>query len=590
VQAASDLSSGLYVRGGAPDQNLVLLDEVPIYNPTHAFGLFSTFNSDLIGDVTLYKGAYPARYGGRLGAVLDVRAREPRGDDTRAVVGLSTVAARLYVDGQHSRLRYSLGARRPYLDPILSLLRRNDRQIPSYWFYDLNGTLAYQSGAGTTRLAFYLSRDDLGLDADASTQINFNWGNLAAALGHRQLLGDNLVLRANGWLSQYRSDSNLKVLETPIDFSNRIRDLSGEVDLIWSLPPHHRLGLGASASFYDVSFEQRFNFEPEVGYRRYPADVSAWLEDVWRPRTETTIRAGLRSRYMSQGERWRLEPRLSLRQELDSSWTLKAAGGLYHQVLQLVSTEGFSAGDFYVPIDETAQPGRSVQAVLGVEWSPERAWRVSIEGYRTWLSDLVAFDNDVPADQEPQTANDLFVTQGSGWAAGVELFLERRWGPATGWIGYTLGWTRRSFPELEGGREFPPKYDRRHDLSWVLQVDRGPWEYSASFLYGTGQAFTPASARFNVRDPSTGNFTEFGDVLPAGRNSGRLLPYHRLDVSVGRNFSFFGQPAKWLVQVFNLYSRRNDWFINYQVDDPSVEPEIFRQLPIVPSLGIEVEF
>ena len=228
--------------------------------------------------------------------------------------------------------------------------------------------------------------------------------------------------------------------------------------------------------------------------------------------------------------------------------------------------------------------------MTGLEWSPEPEWQATVEAYYTGLSNLVLLDNRVPADQSSAQAADVFITDGTGWASGVELFVQRRAGALTGWLGYGLGWTRRTFGELNGGRQFPPKYDRRHDASAVLQLNRGPWQYGASVVYGTGQAFTPGAARYSVRNPATGGTPEFGDLLAADRNSARLFPYHRLDLSVRRSFGMFGLDAWWNFQVFNVYSRRNDWFVTFDTAVPGATPDVVQQLPVIPSLGLEVQF
>lgn len=590
VQAASDISSGLYVRGGGPDQTLVLLDGVPIYNPTHAFGLFSSFHPDLLEGVTLYKGAYPAQYGGRLGAVLDVRSLEGERGATQGRLGMSTISARAFMKGSWGDRPWSIGARRTYLDPLLSLLRKSNPDVPSYYFYDVNGKLRLPWKNGSTELRLFTSSDALGVDADEETSIDLTWGNLVAGGTHRVLLGEEAVFSLSGWYSRYRSDTDLRVFSTPIEFRNRLEDFTGEARLSFALPPRHRIAVGAGVSRYDFGFVQEFNADEQIDYSARSYDANLFAEDTWNAWDGGTLRLGLRTRYLSDGERVRWEPRLSLRQEIGKRWVARLGGGVYHQVLQLVSTEGFSGTDFYLPIDESAAPSRSWQLVGGLEFTPRKMWRTTIEAYYTDLDDVVLLDDRVSADQAGTTAEDVFVTGGQGWASGLELFVERRVGPLTGWIGYTLGWTRRTFDELNEGREFPPKYDRRHDFSFVTRWQREKWEFGATWVYGTGQAFTPASARYGVRNPATGLPLDYGDLLAADRNSARLLPYHRLDVSATRAFTLFGQPARWSVQVFNLYSRRNDWFVIYDLEDPNSTPEIVRQLPLIPSLGLEIDF
>jgi hypothetical protein len=335
---------------------------------------------------------------------------------------------------------------------------------------------------------------------------------------------------------------------------------------------------------------QEFNRDPGVIFGSTPYELSTYVDDRWTPRIGTSIRPGLRVRYISDGDRLLYEPRLAASQLVSGGIRLKAGGGIYNQYLQLVSTEGFSAGDFYLPIDETATLGHSWQAVLGVQWMASRRYEVSIEGYYTGLENLVTLDNTTAGDDTDVTTAGVFNTGGVGYATGAELFIQRRTGNLTGWIGYTLGWTRRRFEQLNQGERFPPKYDRRHDINVVANYRRDKWTFGGAFIYATGQAFTPAAARYRLRDPAISDFPNADRLLPAARNSARLLPYHRLDVSVTRAFSLFGLPAEGVLQIFNIYSRRNEWFIQYDTGDPETEPTVAKQLPIIPSLGVNFRF
>jgi hypothetical protein len=591
VQTASDISSGLYVRGGGPDQTLILLDDVTIYNPTHAFGLFSTFNADVVDDVTLYKGAYPAKYAGRLGAVLDVRNREGPRDGIHGTVGLSTITGRLSIGGPvGSRGSWLAAGRRTYLDPILDRLRESNSQIPAYYFYDANGKLVLPAG-GTSRLEWdgYLGQDDLRLDLDADSFVNQRWGNRATSLRYRRLLGESLVgsLMVSG--SAYESDTNVRIFTTPIRFGNSLSEVSARADLTWD-GFEHRVTAGGQVSRYDFTFDQEFNAQATTTFDSTPWDLSGFLEDVWLVADRADLRTGLRVRWFSEGDRVLWEPRVSGSFPVSERIRIRLATGVYHQYLQLVTTEGFSGGDFYLPIDDTLEPGFSWQSVAGAEIELSREWRLTVEGYGTRLRNLVLLDNNISADESSTASTTVFKSGGTGWTAGLELFAERRLGPVTGWIGYTLGWTRRTFPEVNGGEAFAPKYDRRHDLSAVVAWRNGPWTFSNTLIYGTGQAFTPATARYGVRNPATGSYPEFGQVLPGEKNSGRLLPYHRMDVAVTRDFGLFGRNAQAVLQVFNLYSRRNEWFVQYDNNEPDAAPEVVKQLPIIPSLGVNVEF
>lgn len=587
VQAASDISSGLYIRGGGPDQTLILLDDVTVYNPTHAFGFFSTFNADAIDGVTLYKGAYPAEHGGRLGAVVDVDSRTPRASQITGRASVSTISARLALEGPLGGNRWLVNGRRTYLEPILSALRKSTPEIPYYSFYDLNAKFVTARDGDWSEFLAYRGRDDLRVEPDPNARVEIDWGNTLVAATYNRGLADDVFGKLTLSFSEYESITDADIFNTPFEINNRLRDLSAHLAVDWQRG-RHVAAVGVQASLFDFRFDQSFNRDDPIGFSTQPLETSVYLDDQWTYAAGGQLRSGLRARYITDGQRLLLEPRLSWSQALTRTMRVKVGGGVYNQYLQLVTTEGFSAADVYVPVDDTATPGRSVQGVVGLEWSPSRTWQLSIEGYYTDLENLLAPDGNTPADQESFNAENLFFTGGTGYASGLEVFAQRRLGLLTGWIGYTLGWTRRTFDELNGGRPFAPKYDRRHDMSAVVSYQSGPWSYSAAFVAATGQAFTPASARYRVSDPALGEASNGVAVLPARRNSARLLPYHRFDVSVKRAFAAFGKPASVYLQVFNLYSRRNEWFVQFANDKP--DADVFKMLPIVPSLGVSFSF
>ncbi|HEX5133658.1 MAG TPA: carboxypeptidase regulatory-like domain-containing protein [Candidatus Krumholzibacteria bacterium] len=590
VQAASDFSSALYVRGGGPDQTLVLLDQATVYNPTHAFGFFSTFNPDAAGDVNLYKGAYPADLGGRLGAVLDVRSREANARTVNGKVGVTTIASRLALSGPLGGASWSLSGRRTHLEPLLNAIRDEDTEVPDYYFYDINGKLSVPAAGGRLDFSAYTGSDQLDFFLGTGTDLTLDWGNTVASAAFVRAFGDRLLTTTRVSLSKYGSNTAASAFTTPITIKNDITDVTAAGELAWQANLRHTLTAGLQATTYDVGFKQDFNQESLIDYRRKPLEAAGFLSDRWTPWAETVVDAGARIRYIDDGERWLAEPRAGIAQTLTPTVRLKLAGGIYHQYMQLVATEAVSAADFYVPIDPTADIGRSWQMVAGVDWRWRPSTLFSVEGYYTGLDHLVSLDGTTAANATIETADDLFYLNGSGYATGVELFARRDIGAVTGWIGYTLGWTRREFPELNNGKTFPPKYDRRHDISAVGEYRRGKWRFSGAFVYATGQAFTPIASRYTLRDPGSGVTPSDIHLIQGDRNSARLLPYNRLDVSVARNFSLFGARAEWLVEVFNLYSRRNEWFVQYDRTGEVVDVTVARMLPIIPSIGVNVWF
>ncbi len=609
IQSASDLTSGLYVRGGGPDQTAILLDHIPLYNPSHLFGFFSTFNPDAIKDVQLYKGAYPAKYGRTLGAVLDVANREGNRQRFSGRGGISLISSRLLAEGPVDGGSWMAAGRRTYLEPVFGAVRAFDVDIPlSYYFYDFNGKINQRRGDDTFTLSTYMGQDDLRIDlfgdeeggessADTVTTdqeeveasfADLRWGNRAVTARWTRVFSPDLFGHFMAAGSYYRSVLDFSVFNTPITVVNSIRDLSLKGDLDYFAHRDHTLTLGFLATLYRFHFAQSFNGEEQDDLRQGSVLISAYAQDEWEPDPVTRLRLGGRAAWFSEGSRLHFTPRLSLSRALTEKVRVKFAGGMYRQYLQLITTEGFTGGDSWVPLDDSVEPGRSWQGVAGAEWNPSRTWQFTVEGYYTDLANLVVLDTAVAADSEAGNSEEIFVSGGTGWARGLELFLQRRSGPLTGWVGYTLGWTRRTFAELNQGRAFPPKYDRRHDLSFVVSYQVGRWRLGSNLVYATGQAFTPASVRYSLREPTTGVVQDY--VLPSRRNSARLLPYHRLDASVTRDLTLWGLESEIFLQVFNLYSRRNEWFIQYSTDEAETRAEVIQQLPVVPTLGLNFVF
>ena len=575
IQAVSDISSGLYVRGGGPGQTAILLDDIPLYNPSHLFGLFSTFNPDAIKKVDLYKGAYPAPYGRTLGAVLDVSNREGNRQRTSGRGGVSLISGRLLTEGPVGQGSWMLAGRRTYLEPVLSAIRSRGVDIPlNYYFYDFNGKVNQRWGDDTFTVSTYWGQDDLWLDLedDEESFVDLRWGNRALTARWTHIFSPALFGHFMAAGSSYESIIALRFLDAPVRIANRIRDLSLKGDLDYFANRHHTLSLGFLATLFEFHFARSFNERTQLDLRQEPVLLEGYVQDEWRLGPTTQVQLGGRGTYFSVGDRLHFTPRLSLSHALSDKVQVKAAGGVYRQHLQLITTEAFSGGDFWVPLDSTVEPGRSYQAVTGVEWTPSQRYQLSVEAYYTDLANLVTVDTEVADDNEATHSDAVFNSNGTGWASGIEVFWQRRTGALTGWVGYALSWTRRTFPELNAGRPFPPKHDRRHDLSFVASYKVGAWRFGANLAYATGQAFTPVSE------------------TPAQRNSARLLPYHRLDVSASRSFELWRADSELYVQIFNVYSRRNEWFVQLDSVEPEVDPRKIEQLPIIPTLGFNFSF
>lgn len=602
VQAASDLSSGLYVRGGGPDQTGIFLDQMRLYNPSHAFGFFSTFNPDAIKDVTFYKGAYPARYGGSLGAILDVQNRDGNRREFATSGGVSLISSRLMSEGPVGDGSWMVAGRRTYIDPVLKAIEGASDNLGDlgYHFYDLNGKVNTQlTPNDNLMISAYGGDDDLRVGvAEGADSLSFGlrWGNRALMGRWTHVFSPSVFGRLITVYSTYDSDITLDFFDTPIAIRNRVRDITvkGDVDYFASTDHTARAGVGLTLFRFDYGWQyDQWSDTLTVD----PYLLSVYVQDDWQVTPLTEARLGLRGAYYEEGGRLSLNPRFSISRTLQDGLRVKLAGGRYQQYLQLNAAEGFSGGDVWVPLDGTVEPGRSLQIVTGLEWEPAGPYRLSAEAYYTDLANLVVLDEERPENVEQETSEDVFKTGGEGYATGLELFAEKRQGRLTGWLGYTLGRTRRRFPEIDAGRSFPPKYDRRHDLSLTGTYQFAPvcstcggWSINVNFVYGTGQAFTPAAARYTLVDPAAGQPVD--RFLAARRNTGRLLPYHRLDVGTRRTLKLFGEgvEAEIYFQIFNIYNRHNEWFIEYDAEDSSKKPKVVRMLPILPTFGFDFRF
>ncbi|MCY3760017.1 MAG: TonB-dependent receptor, partial [Gemmatimonadetes bacterium] len=554
---------------------------------------FSTFNPDAIKDVTFYKGAYPARYGGNLGAVLDVQNRDGNRRRFSNSGGVSLISSRFMSEGPLGRGSWMAAGRRTYIDPALRAVRRavDDLDGLGYWFYDLNARINTQvTPDDNLMVSAYGGDDHLDISVgDSTNTLGFanEWGNRALTGRWTHLFTPSLFGRAILLYSKYHSDIIIDLFGTPIEIRNKVRDVTLKGDLDWFASPDHTLRGGIDITRFRFDYGVRFD-EYEENQVVQPYLLSAYIEDDWQATPLTEALLGLRATWYEEGGHLSLNPRLSLSRVLREDVRVKLAGGSYRQYLQLVSTEGFGGGDVWASLDETVDPGRSWQGVSGLEWEPSGIWRFSLESYYTDLANLVVLDEDREENAEQQTSEDVFKTGGEGYATGLELFAEKRRGALTGWLGYTLGWTRRKFPEIDEGRSFPPKYDRRHDVSVTARYSSGRWTWTANFVYGTGQAYTPAGARYTLRDPAPDRPVD--RLLAARRNSARLLPYHRLDAGARRQVRLFGAEAEFYLQVFNLYNRRNEWFIQYHPEDSEKEPTVVRMLPVLPTFGFDFRF
>jgi len=649
VQAASDNSAGLYVRGGTPGQNLILLDGVVVYNPNHLFGFFSTFNPDALKNVLLLKGTFPARYGDRLSSVLDITNLDGNRKNTSVHSSLDMISAGLTAEGPlGDNGSWMVSGRRTYQELINSPLfdhivddmfstrtgtitaapaagaglggtpgvggsgpgggrrfggtRFNFGATTSsfdqgYNFYDTNFKINMDPSS-TDKFSFsgYLGHDKLDLTlpsfGDTERQQAMDWGNQVGSLKWLHVYTDKLLgnvqLSASRYVSNFDVASNQDQETQPrrgfgLNRNNEMLDLSLKVDLDYLATTDHTTRMGFQLTRYDATYWQGFNDSTRSEINSISSYETGYLEQSLRfGRLEMV--PGVRFSHFQKGNYTGISPRVAGRFTLNDRISFKAGWGIYHQYINLISVEAASyTTDMWLPVDETLKPGRAVHNAFGFLISPADGWEIDTEFYYKDLENLVEFQSQVRLD-ESTPLSDLFL-QGTGKAYGGEFLLRRTEGRTKGWIGYTLGKTTQTFAELNEGRTFSPKYDRRHDLSIVLNHDLGRgWNINTNWVYGTGQAYTIPESRYEVVQPGGQSITY---VHVSEKNAFRLPAYHRMDLGLTKDLRIGSFESQFVLSIFNVYNRRNIWYRSYDANEEEIQFQDVLLQPILPSIGFK---
>lgn len=591
ISAASDFSSGLYIRGGGPGQTLIQLDRTTVYNPTHAFGFFSTFTPDAIKDVQIYKGGYPAEYGGRLGSVIDLRNKDGNRNETRGSASLGLLSSRGLIEGPHRYGSYMVAARRSTIEPVLYALRQNVDTVPDdFYFYDVNAKLNLDLGPDDrVGLSTYLGADDLVFPVGEDLNLQLVYGNRTFSADWTHIFTSSLFSRFTVTGSRYFNRPRFELGGTPIERENTVTDYSVKGDLEWIPDNDFQMSFGFWTGELELTIDDRFDDADTFSSRIRNRYASAYVQNTWRPARRWKIDAGLRVSYFDGGDYVRLDPRFSVDYFLQQNMRLQASAGRYHQFLTLITSEAFSGFDTWLTTSEGVEPAWGDQFALGYKYEPLEGYSVEVEGYYRTMRDLFELD---PFIQDPAGLDyaDRFRI-GDGYAFGAEFMLERQVGRLNGFLAYTFGHTRRRFPQINQGEYYPPRHDRLNELNAVLRYRLSDsWRASGVFSYATGQAYTRPLGQANLTndpfDAATVNTLMVGRV-----NASRLPPYHRLDLGVTRTGTFFGYGETELqLQAINVYSRRNIWFYQYDFDQQPVERQEVPMLPILPNITYNISF
>lgn len=600
VKQSSELSSGLYIRGGSPDQNLYLLDGVIVYNPNHLGGFLSVFNGDALRDIKLIKGAFPAEYGGRLSSVLDMTMKEGRKDKFSASGGISLISSRLTMEGPISEnTSFMLSGRRMYLDLITSMFARDEDDLPNYYFYDLNAKINHKiSDNDHIFVSGFLCQDVLSAPDDDEMKFDIDWGNKTLNLRWMHIISPELFTNFSLIYTDYTFRTNIydkKNISNNFISKSQIRDWTLRAEAQYLPAKSHKIKTGIEAINHRFLAKTAYNFinDFEIPFNSKDAtsiEASLYLQDEWDISELFTANIGGRLYYFEEANYFRFEPRFSAAYKLTENSSIKASASLAHQFLHLIIRNDISImTDLWFPSTKNVLPSRSLQSVLGFEHIfIDGKYLFSIEAYYKDMQNLYEYKDSATFSFGVPLENQF--TRGSGEAYGIEFFFNKRLGNLTGWIGYTLSWTKRKFRELNDGKPFYPRYDRRHDVNIVITYKfNRSWEIGATWYYGTGQAFTMPTGTYNFEEIG---FNQWSDIKYqyTERNGARLPAFHKLDLNFMHHFEWFSLPWTFSINIYNAYNRRNPfaWYISSDYDGIT-EVKKLKQItlfPIIPTIGL----
>ena len=631
IQSGGEGSNSFYVRGGGADQNLILLDNATVYNPSHLFGFFSVFNGDVVNTVEILKGGIAPEYGGRMSSVLNITSKDGDFQKYKEEFGVGLISARIKAEGpiQKEKSSFMFAARRTYVDVLLKPFSKGtDMEGIGYHFYDLNGKMTFRlSPKDHLYVSGYYGRDVFGFHPKESNMTNdINWSNGFATARWTHSFNNKLYLNTSAIFTDYRFFIKAKEDVYNMKLYSGVQDWQFKSDLVWSANPLNKVKGGvdyifhtftpttASASSNEVDFDLG---DPE---KMYAHDLSFYLQHEYDPLDWLKIVYGVRYNYFAQtGPFTRyeidniydlnnidstiygkgkvvqaynmLEPRINFRFQLDRNKSLKASYTLNHQCVNLVSMSSMSLPtDVWFPATALVKPQRSNQFALGYFQNfAKNTIETSVETYYKLMDNLIEYRTGADIINIMQTNYDHSFAFGKGKSYGVEFFVNKTSGRFTGWVGYTLSWTTRNFDEIMNGKTFYARFDRRHDASILLSYQLSEkWNLSAVWVFSTGNASTIPNAFYFMEGKI---ITEWGE-----HNAWRMPNYHRLDLSA--TLSLFKKQhteGNLNFSVYNAYNRKNPYYISYQAEGNLSEGRLqinanqISIFPILPSVAFNMK-
>lgn len=624
VQKGSEGSSGLYVRGGGADQNLIILDDAIVYNAYHLFGFFSLFNGDAVKSIQLTKGGFPARYGGRLSSVLDINLKDGNRQKYSGEAGIGIISSRLMLEGPiiKDKSSFIVSGRRTYIDALIAPFMPED-QNGGYYFYDLNAKLNYDLNPNNKfYLSGYFGKDKFYYkykDVFTNTSAGLYWDNATATARWNHLFNNKTFSNTSLVFSNYRMKIYIEDKQNNtlfnMSYMSGIRDFALKYDVEYHPNPNNVIRVGLISTFHHftpsavvIKDDYLLNYKTEVK----AIDVlesGLYIEDEFKIKDRIKINAGLRtSHFLIKNKMYiKPEPRFTGSFLLAQDFAVKASYAMMNQYVHLLSNTGLGLPtDLWVPSTENIPPQTTQQVAAGLAKDiVKHDLTLSLEGYYKKSFNTVGYKEGASflLIDDPTEANNINwednMTQGQAWSYGAEFLVQRKTGKLSGWIGYTLSWTQLQFDDVNNGNKFYARYDRRHDLALVgiYELNKNI-TISSTWVYGTGNAITLPLAEYspvphNLSDLDMGNGFFYYSVNEYGeKNSFRMAPYHRLDLGIQFTKKFPKYERTFEVSVYNLYNRRNPFFYFIGYQDYS-NKRVLKQLslfPIIPSVSWNIKF
>ncbi|MFT6996598.1 MAG: hypothetical protein ACJAQ4_000339 [Cryomorphaceae bacterium] len=645
VQAAGEGSSGFYVRGGGPDQNLILFDDAVVYNASHLLGFFSVFNSDAIEGVELYKGGMPAEYGERLASVINISQRKGSTKKFQGRGGLGVISSRLTLEGPliKNKASFIVSGRRTYIDALITPFVNDESDFggSQYLFYDLNGRLDWDLGKGSSVfLSGYFGDDAFDFNSPQTEfKTNVTWGNRIVSAGYQKIFNDDVLLKVNGSFTKYNFGFTGSQDEFLLQVNSQITDYRLKPQLSFKLGNHH-IKTGFSYVFHDISPNNSSAEQGETIFdlgeqqQFYSHEGALYISDEFDLTDVWKVEAGLRisafahtgpfTRYLldengskqdtisyGSGETiadyigW--EPRFSTSYRLSEKASIKASFTQNYQYIHLANLSPLALPtDVWLPSTELVQPQLGRQYAVGYfRLFDGGNIEASVEAYYKEMENLVEYkENTQPSDGVDNNEDNL-LTFGRGESYGIEFFVKKNFGKTTGWIGYTLSRTERQFDAINRGQWFPATFDRTHDIS-VVAAHRltDKWTVSGTFVFGTGRAITLPVSGYFIENTLVYNYSD--------RNSFRMRDYHRMDLSATYSTSqtktitdkVTGEiiekrkriQSQWVFSIYNVYNRLNPYFYYFDNQGEAangtfqVQAKQVSLFPILPAVTWNFQF